>query len=169
MFAVFLLSQGSIADTRPRENLSGYLNVHMMLGAVQLVMAALGIVLMTRYESSCRGVLTDEAVNILLLVVTTSQVRARFETGRDEMRWAGRCETPRSICMRPWLMTVVLVLLQQEWGWCPWLPVLLLLPVPYTATWFNEDLDELEGGGGNDERRTLTKRRMVNLKRLQSP
>lgn len=75
MILAFFFPAGSIADTRPRENLSGYLNVHMMLGAVQLVMAALGIVLMTRFESSCRGVLTDEAVNILLLVVTTSQVR----------------------------------------------------------------------------------------------
>eukprot|EP00903_Cladosiphon_okamuranus_P015368 g14194.t1 len=67
-------TRGSIADTRLRESLSGYLNLHMMLGAVQLVMAVLGIVLMTRFESSCRGVLTDEAVNILLLVVTTSQI-----------------------------------------------------------------------------------------------
>lgn len=78
-----LFSSGSIADTRPRENLSGYLNVHMMLGGVQLVMAALGIGLMTRFESSCRGVLTDQAVNILLLIVTTSQVRPQR---RDESR-----------------------------------------------------------------------------------
>lgn len=68
---------GSIADTRARESLSGYLNVHMMLGAVQLVMAGLGIALITRFDSSCKGVLTDEALNILLIVVTTSQVYTR--------------------------------------------------------------------------------------------
>lgn len=72
--------------------MSGYLNVHMMLGAVQLVMAALGIVLITRFESSCRGVLTDEAVNILLLVVTTSQVGhpRRVRRGDKDERRVGK-------------------------------------------------------------------------------
>lgn len=74
--ATLLPSSGSIADTRPRESLSRYLSVHIMLGAVQLVMAALGIALMTRSGSACEGVLTDEAVRIIVLVVTTSQVRA---------------------------------------------------------------------------------------------
>ncbi|CAM9617865.1 unnamed protein product, partial [Hapterophycus canaliculatus] len=67
-------TRGSIADTRPRESLGGYLNVHMMLGAVQLVMATLGIVLITRFDSTCKGLLTDEALNILLIAVITSQV-----------------------------------------------------------------------------------------------
>lgn len=70
-----MLPAGSIADTEPRQSLSGYLSVHMLLGGVQVVMAALGIALMTYFDSTCRGVLTDEALNILILVVTTSQVR----------------------------------------------------------------------------------------------
>ncbi|CAM9623681.1 unnamed protein product, partial [Ectocarpus fasciculatus] len=67
-------TRGSIADTRPRESLSGYLNVHMMLGAVQLVMAGLGIGLMTYFDSTCEGVLADGALNVLILVVTISQI-----------------------------------------------------------------------------------------------
>lgn len=54
--------------------MSRYLSVHMLLGAVQLVMAGLGIALMTRLDSACEGVLTDEALRIIILVVTTSQV-----------------------------------------------------------------------------------------------
>lgn len=51
--------------------------MHMLLGLVQLGMAALGIALMTYFDSTCEGVLTDEALNILLLVVTASQVREK--------------------------------------------------------------------------------------------
>ena len=57
--------------------MGGYLNVHMMLGAVQLAMAGLGIALVTYFDSTCQGVLTDEALNILLIIIATSQVRLR--------------------------------------------------------------------------------------------
>ncbi|CAN0176406.1 unnamed protein product, partial [Ectocarpus sp. 12 AP-2014] len=67
-------TRGSIPDTRLRDHLSGYLNVHMMLGAVQLVMAGLGIGLMTYLDSTCEGVLADGALNVLILVVTISQI-----------------------------------------------------------------------------------------------
>lgn len=46
----------------------------MLLGAVQLVMAGLGIALVTYFDSTCQGVLTDEALNILVAVVAASQV-----------------------------------------------------------------------------------------------
>lgn len=69
------LPVGSIADTAPRENLSGYLNMHMLLGAFQVVMAGLGIALLTHFDSTCQGALSDRAITILLIVVTTSQVR----------------------------------------------------------------------------------------------
>lgn len=80
----------------------------MMLGAVQLVMAGLGIALMTYFDSTCKGVLTDQALNILLLVVTTSQVwyglYLHFDRGTPCVVFVRQCCRRRRCC----------------WGWWCW-------------------------------------------------
>ena len=67
---------GSIADIEPRASLGKYLNVHMLLGFFQIVMAAVGLGLLTYLRSTCRGLLKDQALHILLAVIVASQVRA---------------------------------------------------------------------------------------------
>lgn len=47
----------------------------MLLGIVQLIMAGLGIALLTYFDHTCDGLFSDEALNILLAALVVSQVR----------------------------------------------------------------------------------------------
>ncbi|CAM9453364.1 unnamed protein product, partial [Discosporangium mesarthrocarpum] len=67
-------AMGSIADIAPRANLGRYLNVHALIGLVQLVLAGLGLALVTVFDSTCEGALSDSALNTLIIAVTASQL-----------------------------------------------------------------------------------------------
>ncbi|CAM9636490.1 unnamed protein product, partial [Choristocarpus tenellus] len=65
---------GSIADTAPRESMGFYLKIHAMLGIVQLILAGLGVALITYFDSTCQGALSDHALDILVAAVVASQL-----------------------------------------------------------------------------------------------
>lgn len=55
----------------------------MLLGFFQIIMACVGLGLLTYLRSTCRGLLKDQALHVLLAVIVASQVRAWPRTTGD--------------------------------------------------------------------------------------